>query len=61
MKREKFQADTTRDIRELARQVAKRRGQTFTAFLHRALAKEDPELAELIEKQLGIVSDHAER
>jgi hypothetical protein len=54
MKREKFQIDTTTEIRELAKEVARRRGMKLVPFVHRALAKEDPALARLIEEQLGI-------
>ena len=54
MNREKFQIDTTTEIRERTKEVAKRRGMKLGAFVHRALAKEDEELARLIKEALGI-------
>jgi cytidylate kinase len=53
--RENFQVDTTREIRQLARSIAARRGMALKEFIHQALAKEDPELARLIAEQLGLV------
>jgi hypothetical protein len=53
--RETFQVDTTREIRQLARSIAVRRGMALKEFIHRAIAKEDPELARLIAEQLGLV------
>src|SRR5215208_4393165 len=55
MKPERFQIDTTRDIREDTKEAARRRGMKLGAFVHRALAKEDPGLARVIGEQLGIV------
>jgi hypothetical protein len=55
MKRDRFQIDTTSDIREHAKEVARRRGMKLGPFVHRLLAQEDPELARLIAEQLGIV------
>jgi len=55
MKRDRFQIGTTSDIREHAKEVARRRGMKLGPFVHRLLAQEDPELARLIAEQLGIV------
>jgi hypothetical protein len=44
----KLQIDTTRDIREDTKEAARRRGMKLGAFVHRALAKEDPGLARVI-------------
>jgi hypothetical protein len=54
MNEQRFQIDTTREIRERAKKVARRRGLKLGAFVHQALAKEDAELARLIKKALGI-------
>jgi hypothetical protein len=55
MTRLTFQIDTTGEIRERAKEVARRRGMKLGPFVHRLLAQEDPELARLIAEQLGIV------
>jgi hypothetical protein len=54
MKRDRFQIDTSSDIRERAKEVARRRGMKLGPFVHRLLAEEDPELARLIAEQLGL-------
>ncbi len=54
MSRIRFQVDTTTEIRDRAKEVARRRGMKLVPFIHALLAREDPELARLIEEQLGI-------
>jgi hypothetical protein len=54
MQQDRFQIYTTRDIHELVKVLARRRGMSIGAFVHRALVKEDPELARLIKEQLGL-------
>jgi hypothetical protein len=56
-----FQFWSTREIRELAKKVARRHGMKLGQYMHRLLAKEDPELAELIEEQLGIAVERSKR
>jgi hypothetical protein len=57
MKPERFQIDTTRTVREDTKEAARRRGMKLGAFVHRALAKEDPGLARVIGEELGIVME----
>jgi hypothetical protein len=58
MKREQLQIDSTREIRQLARSIAARRGMALKEFVHRAMAKEDRELARLIQEQLAIAAEN---
>jgi hypothetical protein len=55
------QVDSRQGIARRTSSSRPARGQAGAAYMHRLLAKDDPELTELIEQQLGIAVNRAKR